>query len=76
MFDPFRNYRKTPLRWHHEEAFAGAARGPDGADGAFFIGVGGVVEVLAFVFDSQDAAIHELAQEIGVGPILGGLQAE
>jgi hypothetical protein len=32
--------------------------------------------VLAFVFDSQDAAIHELAQEIGVGPILGGLQAE
>jgi hypothetical protein len=49
---------------------------PHFADQALFFGVGGVVEVLAFVLDRHDPAVGELADEIGVEPILGGLQAK
>ena len=67
---------KVALGGHGEEAVAAAAGCPNLADGAFFFGVGGVVQMFAFVFDGQDPAVGELANEVRVKPVLRGLEAE
>lgn len=65
---------KFPISRHNEQTFPIAAFFPQLANGEFFLGVG--VEVAAFVFDNQDAAIFEFADEIRIEAAFGGLDPE
>lgn len=67
---------ETVVGGHGEEAAAVAAGGPEVADVAFLLGIRSVEKMAALVLDYEDAAVFELAHEVGIEPVGRGLEPE